>query len=172
MARLLTYTTIEDYFKNLSEKHVDLKDFCGTSANELANKLADSTGIAPPILILYKVEAQLSGTEQRTFNTRTIHFAVAYLLTDANDYPAQKLAITNAEAIGLDILSRINIDSKKPELGWLYNNFIKESATYDTFEGEETAGLFGMDFHFNLRVPEPLVVDPAKWIDGNDYVCS
>jgi hypothetical protein len=31
-------------------------------------------------------------------------------------------------------------------------------------EGQD--GFYGMEFHFDLKTLEPLVVDPAKWTDG------
>jgi hypothetical protein len=41
----------------------------------------------------------------------------------ADDFPAQRTAIDTAEEIGLEVLSRINI--QHAYIGWLYNNFDK-----------------------------------------------
>lgn len=171
MERILTFAMVEDYLKSLSTKHVDLKDFVGTSIAELATKLTSFNGALSPIMIFYNVTSQLSGTNQRSFNTRRISFAIAYTGVAIDDFVAQKLAINNAEQIGLDVLSRINYDSKIPDSDWLYNNFIKDSVSYEDYQDEEVEGLYGMDFSFELKVPEALVADPAKWSDGNT-ICT
>lgn len=169
MERILNVEKVDLYFQSLAEKHNDLKDYCGTSRNELANKITSKAGIKSPILILYDINSKLSGNEQRTNNTRAISFAVAYTGVKANDFVAEKLAVKNAEAIVLEILSRINVESKMPEIGWLYTNFIKDSVTYNEFEVEEVAGLFGIDCTFELKVQEQLVVDKTKWSDGDTF---
>jgi hypothetical protein len=171
MARILTFSMVEDYLKSLSEKHVDIKDFVGTSIAELASKLTSFAGIESPIFIFYNITGQLSGTKQRSFNTRRISFAIAYARVPTDDFQKQKEAKNNAEQIGLDVLSRINYDSKIEGTGWLYNNFLKDTVTYEVYEDEEVEGLYGMDFSFELKLPEPLVAEPAKWTDG-DTICT
>lgn len=171
MARLLTFKMVEDYMRDLQEKNVDLNDFIGTSVAELATKMSSASGLQKPVLILYQVSSILSGNDQRTFNTRKISFIIAYNEVDPDDFDAITMAKANAEAIGLEVLSRINYDSKKPETPWLYNKFIKDTIEYDAYEDEEVEGLVGMDFSFEIKVPEPLVATPAKWTDGNT-ICN
>lgn len=167
--RQLSYIKVDEYFQDLSVKHVDIKDYCGTSVNELVNKIGQHSGIQSPILILFNIQNKLSGNQQRTLNNRTISFTVAFVVPDADDYVAQKKAIDDSEAIGLEILGRINIDSKGKKVDWLYNNFDPNTVHFMEFESETTEGLFGCEFHFDLKNPEPLLVDPAKWTDGGDY---
>lgn len=167
MSRELSYKKINDYLEDLVSKNVDLKAFVGSSINELSNTLASANGIESPFFIFYGYRNRLSGNEQRTHNTKTISFAIAYNGIDANDYAKQKTAIDDAEIIGLEFLSRIYIDSKSPDIKWLYNNFLKETVTFESFEAEEAEGLFGSDFSFELKVPEPLIVTNSKWTDGN-----
>lgn len=169
MQRLMTFTALEDYFQSLAEKHLEIKDFCGTSKTELANKIGSHNGIETPILILFSVSSALSGNEQRTFNTREIAFAVVYVMNDFNDIEKVKENKTLAEGIGLDILSRINIESKMPEKEWLYNNFLKETVRYNEFEMQESIGLCGMEFFFSLKLPEKLTVDKEVWTDGDTF---
>lgn len=169
MSRELTYKKMNDYLEDLVSKNVDLKAFVGSSVNELANKLASNNGVESPFFIFYGYRNRLSGNEQRTHNSKTISFAIAYNGIDANDYVNQKDAIESGELIGLEFLSRIYIDSKSSEIKWLYNNFIKDTVTFEPFEAEEAQGLFGADFSFELKVPEALIVTQAKWTDGANY---
>lgn len=171
MARLLTFKMVEDYMRDLQEKNVDLNDFIGTSVAELATKMSSASGLQKPVLILYQVSSILSGNDQRTFNTRKISFIIAYNEVDSDDFDAITMAKANAESIGLEVLSRINYDSKKPETPWLYNKLLKDTIEYNAYEDEEVEGLVGMDFSFEIKVPEPLVATPAKWTDGNT-ICN
>lgn len=171
MARLLNFQMVEDYMKSLQQKNVDLEDFVGTSVTELANKLSSAGGLKSPFLLLYKVSSILSGNDQRTFNTRKISFVIGFAKVNVDDYEQIKTKKATAEAIGLEILSRINYDSKKPETEWLYNKFLKDSIEYEDYQDEEVEGLVGMDFSFEIKVPEPLVATPNKWSDGN-AICS
>jgi hypothetical protein len=93
-------------------------------------------------------------------------FTILYTGVKADDFPGQRAAINNSEEIGLEVLSRINVQSKMPNHGWLYNNFDKNTATFDEVIAEGEDGFYGMEFHFELKTLEPLVVDPNKWSDG------
>lgn len=171
MERVLSLKKVDDFFKELASKHVDIKDYCGTSALELANKIASVDGLQSPVLVFFKYIGKLSGSTQRTFNNRSLAFSVVYAGIPVDDYPGQLLAKANAEEIGLEVLSRINVFSKMPESGWLYNNFDKESITYSEVEAEGADGFWGQEFHFDLKTLEPLIVTPNKWTDG-DIFCS
>jgi hypothetical protein len=94
-------------------------------------------------------------------------FSILYTGVAVDDFPGQRTAITNAEEIGLEVLSRINVQSKMQDIGWLYNNFDKNTANWDEVISEGSDGFYGMEFHFELKTLEPLVVNPAKWSDGN-----
>ena len=161
MERILTFEMVEDYLKSLSVRHVDIKDFVGTSISELATKLTAHGGIKSPFMVFYSLSSQLSGTKQRSFNTRRISFAIAFAGISREDFQRQKQAKNEAEQIGLDVLSRINYDSKVQGT-WLYDNFLKDSVVYEDYEDEEVEGLYGMDFHFELKLPEPLVAVPCQ----------
>lgn len=167
--RILSFKKVDQYFKNLAEKHVDIKDYCGTSVSELSEKLASVDGVVSPILVFFDYYSKLSGPEQRTFNSRTLAFSILFSGVPADDFDAQREAVNNAEAIGLEVLSRVHIESKMPQSGWLYNNFIKESVHYEEVKFEKAEGFFGMEFHFDLKVLEPLVVDKTKWSDGDIF---
>lgn len=169
MSRPLSFQKVDDFFKNLSDKHVDIKDYCGTSVEEFANKIATVEGVKSPILVFFDYYGKLEGGEQRTFNNRKLAFSVLYTGIKADDYPGQRAAITNAEEIGLEVLSRINIQSKMPDIGWLYKNFDKNTVTMDEVISEGQDGFYGMEFHFELKTLEPLTVTPAKWSDGNIF---
>lgn len=170
MARPLSFQKVDDFFAELALKHVDIKDYCSTSVEELANKIASVAGLQSPVLVFFDYYSKLEGNEQRTFSNRSLAFSILYTGVKADDYPAQRTAITNAEEIGLEVLSRINVQSKMPDIGWLYNNFDKNTVTMDEVISEGADSFFGMEFHFELKVLEPLTVTKTKWIDG-DLFC-
>ncbi|NRT11538.1 hypothetical protein [Flavobacterium sp. 14A] len=165
MSRPLSYKKVNAYFEDLATKHFDIDDYCGTSPSELGSK-SDSTLGLRTTLVFYDYSGKLSGNEQRTFNNRAVSFSIVIPGVKLDDYRGQDDAIDKCEAIGLEVLSRINIQSKMPEIGWLYNNFVKESVTMATIRNEEAIGFWGMDFSFELKTLEPLVVNPDKWSDG------
>jgi len=169
MASLLSFKKVDEFFGDLATKHVDIEDYCSTSAQELADRISSTEGVQSPILVFYDYFSKLSGNEQRTFNNRSLGFSILFTGIKADDFPGQRDAKEKAEKIGLEVLSRINVWSKMPESGWLYKNFDKETVTYDEVDAEGSDGYYGMDFHFELKTLEPLVVDPAKWTDGNIF---
>lgn len=164
--RVLSFSKVDDYFKELSTKHLDIKDYCSTSPQELASKIDSVAGLQTPFLVFYDYFGKLEGKEQRTFNTRSLAFSILFTGIKADDFPGQRTAVNNAEEIGLEVLSRINVQSKMPNIGWLYNNFDKNSVTMDEVIAEGSDGFYGMEFHFDLKTVEPLVVTPLKWSDG------
>ena len=167
MARVLSFQKVDDFFAELATKHVDIKDYCSTSVQELVDKIASVDGLQSPLLVFFDYYGKLEGKEQRTFNNRSLAFSILYTGIKSDDYPGQRAAITNAEEMGLEVLSRINVQSKMPDIGWLYNNFDKNTVTMDEVISEGSDGFYGMEFHFDLKVLEYLVVTPAKWSDGN-----
>lgn len=169
MARVLSFSKVDDFFKDLANKHVDINDYCSTSVEELAGKIGSVAGIQSPILVFFDYFGKLSGTEQRTFNNRSLAFSILFNKVQADDFPAQRTAVDTAEEIGLEILSRINIQSKMPNIGWLYNNFDKNTVTMEEVIAESQDGFYGMEFHFDLKTIEPLIVNPTKWSDGNIF---
>jgi hypothetical protein len=172
MSRLLSYKKVDIYFKDLATKHVDIKDYCGTSVQELADKIASVAGINPPILVFFDYSGKLSGNDQRTFNTRDVAFSILYPGIKPSEFQKQIDAIDSAEEIGLEVLSRINVQSKMPDIGWLYKNFEKESVLMMEVKSEGQDGFYGMEFRFNLKTLEPLVVTPSKWTDGDIFCTS
>lgn len=167
MERLLSYKKVDEYFKELATKNVDIRDYCGTSVFELAEKL-DSSQSQSPILVFFTYEGKLSGNQQRTFNNRLLSFSILFTGIKSDDVPAQLEAKNNGEIIGLEVLSRINVQSKMPGIGWLYNNFDKDSVLYSEVD-TDLEGVHGMEFFFNLKTIEPLIVNPEKWSDGNIF---
>ena len=154
MARVLSFQKVDDFFRELATKHVDIKDYCSTSVQEFADKIASVDGMQSPLLVFFDYYSKLEGSIQRTFNSRSLAFSILYTGIQADDYPGQRLAVTNAEEIGLEVLSRINVQSKMPDIGWLYDNFEKNSVTMDEVISEGSDGFYGMEFHFDLKVLE------------------
>ena len=173
MERILSFEKVDQYFKELATKNVDIGDYCGVSAEELVQKVSSTVGFGKPKpgLVFFGYRWKLDGNQQRTSSIRTLSFSILYSGIKADHYAAQTIAKSNAEAIGLEVLSRINFQSKLPASGWLYNNFIKDSVLGEDVDLGGPEGFFGMDFHFDLKVQEPLVMDPDKWSDGSDFPC-
>jgi len=171
MERILSFKKVDDYLNSLANRHIEIKDYCGTSPDELADKISSVAGFGSPGMVFFEVYSKLSGNQQRTFNNRSISFAITIGGIKADDHLGRRDAVSNAEQIGLEVLSRIEFDSKLPSIGWLYKNFIKESINYAEFDPRGAEGFVGMDFHFDLKTLEPLVVNPEKWTDGN-VICT
>lgn len=169
MDRLLSKKKVSDYLKGIVQKNADLVHYVGTNKEELTNLIHSKAGITGPVLNFYGYRWKLEGNSQRTFNARVVSFAVLIAGVDIEDYQAQDEAVSSAEAIGLEVLSYIYQEAQLPETGWLYNNLTKESITADEIAMRDTAALFGMDFSFELKVSEPLVVNKTKWTDGNKF---
>lgn len=165
----LSYQAVDDLLRELSLKHLDIKDYCGTSVDELHNRLASTAGIQSPSLVFFNYTARLTGTEQRTFNARRISFTILYTGVPKDDYAAQRAAVNNAEIIGLEVIARINIYSKMQQSGWLYRNFDQSTVTYTELDSAELEGMFGMEFHFEIKTHQPLTVTKTKWSDGDIF---
>lgn len=169
MERILSYEKIDAYLANLSALNVDIKDYCGTDPDELADKMDSIAGLDTPALIFFNYQCRLEGPQQRTFNVRTISFSIIIKGVQSDDYVGKKVATGKAEKIGLEVLSRINVDSKRTVINWLYTNFIKESVRMEEIESQGSDGYIGMEFSFDLKVQEPLIVNPDRWTDGADF---
>lgn len=164
--RILTKEKCSAYLRELVDKSVDLKLYIGSSEQELDDKLSSNAGLPGPTLSFFAYRWKLSGNNQRTFNTRTISFAVIIDGIKPDDYHGQDLAVERAEIIGLEFISRIYQDSQRPNIGWLYNNLDKDSVVGEEIRGTKDEGLYGMEFHIDIKVSEPLLVDKSKWVDG------
>lgn len=170
MNRIITYNTILEYFKSLAKNHIAINSFIGYSPMELSTKMNTVKGIEYPALVLYNYEGKLDGNKQRTIAQRTISFAVVKHVKKLDNFDEQYTAIAESEVIGLAILSRINYDSKGNKVEWLYNNFLKESVHFNEVKLKGTDGLFGMEFSFDLKIPEPLSIVAEEWADI-DSIC-
>lgn len=163
--RIVNYNIVKDYFESLATKHTTLQSFVGYSAEELATELAKVKGLASPTLVLFNYKGKLDGNQQRTFANRTISFAILIQVKKLDDFAKQYQAIADAEGLGLSVLSRINYDSKKGEIEWLSQNFIKDSVRFNEIKYKSQGGLFGMEFNFDLKTLEPLSIVAADWSD-------
>jgi hypothetical protein len=171
IARTFTYDLVLEYFKTLVLNSTLIQSFVGFSDTELSNLVVKLKPAQYPLLVLYNYQGTLIGNNQRTMSRRTISFAIVTAMAKADDFPSQYTAIADAEKIGLSLLSRIQYDSRIPSNEWLYNNFDKSSVRFSEVAARESVTLYGMEFHFDIQVPEPLVVDPADWTDLED-ICS
>jgi hypothetical protein len=163
--RVVTYKTIHDYFKTLGENHKTIETFVGYSPEELAVQMGKLKGFKTPMMVLFNYEGKLDGNQQRTFATRTISFAILKTVVKPDNFTEQYNAIAESEVLGLSVLSRINYDSKCKNVEWLHNNFLKESVRFNEIKFKGKEALFGMEFFFDLKTPEPLVIEENNWND-------
>jgi hypothetical protein len=159
-----------DYFKDLAKNHADINSFVGYSSLDFQTQINTVKGLDDFILVLYNYEAKLEGNNQRTISQRSISFAILKKVKELHDFNAQYKAIAECEVIGLEVLSRVNYDSKLDEVKWLYNNFVKESVNFKEVGLKTESGLFGMEFFFDIKTPEPLTILAEKW-DDIESVC-
>lgn len=166
------FTTINTYFAYLVCATPHIKKFISISDRELLSTLAKTTKEDDPFLVFFGYEAKLAGNNQRTIGTRTISFSILFRVTDSNDFAGQYTKINQAENIGLQVLSRINQDSKPGSgVNWLVNAFQKDSVRFSEAVYETASGLFGCEFHFDLEIKNPLIADSGFWLD-KDFCTS
>ena len=165
IGRPVTYIAILEYFRMLADNHSQIQSFIGYSPLALQSKISSMKGLETPTLVLYDYEGRLDGNNQRTIAQRTISFALVESVKHGDDFDGQYESISVCEGIGLSVLSRINFESKKSDLKWLYNNFVKDSVRFNEIKLKGKDGMFGMQFSFDLRISEPLVINPCDWKD-------
>lgn len=165
------FKRVKDYFQALVDDTDEIADFIGTSESELMTKLQSITQPDKPFLVFFGYEGSLEGQKQRTFGPRTISFSIVYPVLDQNDYSMQYKKINDAEAIGLEVLARINYDSTlEGGVDWLYNSFAKDSCKFKEVVYKTPIGLFGHEFFFDLNFNNPLRPTPSFW--KNREFCS
>ena len=168
---ILTYNELKEYLAHLATQHHGITSFVGWSRLELHNELGKLRGEKFPMLCLFEYEGKLTGNEQRTFNSRTVGFSIFSGGISTNDFAAQYSAISQAETYGLELLARINYDSNRlNSTHWLYKNFNKNTVRFEQLRASEQAMAYGMEFFFDLKVPQPFAVTAANWADL-DSVC-
>ena len=165
MIKSVNYKAILGYFRLLAATHAQIRSFVGYSPFDLSSKAGAVRGLCTPALVLYGYEGKLDGNHQRTVARRTLRFAVVHTVLHAHDFQAQYETISMSEAIGLSVLSRLNIESKKGDIKWLHNSFVKESVRFNEIKLKGENGMFGMEFSFDIKTLEPLVINPSDWKD-------
>ena len=162
----LTYKALKEYMENLADQHHAINNFVGYSPVELQSAVKSIKAGKYPMLDLFQYEGKLKGNHQRTLSIKTIGFAILFGGNAVTNYAGQTKAISKAEQYGMELLARINYDSKTlPMFHWLYNNFKKNEVEFDVVRQTNQAALYGMQFFFDLTVPEPLVVNKDHWAD-------
>lgn len=156
---------VKSYFKNLVASTDVIKHYIGTSKKELMNFLSKSKSVDDPFLVLFSYDGKLDGNNQRTFGTRSVSFAILFRTSNANNIEDQDEKIDLAEEYLLQVLSRINYDSKSGDVEWLKDAFKKDSVKFSEVTYETANGLFGFECHFDVDVKNPLIADNSFWND-------
>ena len=160
------YLLIKNYLENLATNHHAISKFSGFSKLEMHNILGKLKGEKYPMMVLFEYQGKLSGPTQRTFATRTVGFSIFTGGIGLQDYTKQYQAIGQAEEHGLEILARINYDSKTQDgVEWLYKNFDKSEVRFEELRLSNEAGVYGMEFYFDLKVPQPFGIKTSDWND-------
>lgn len=160
------FKQINDYFEHLVNSTNHIKKFIGVSERELQSVLASTSMVDDPFLVLFGYKGALDGNNQRTLGARTVSFSILYRVTDPNNYAGQYTKTNLAEHIGLQVLSRINQESRPTSsVKWLHGAFVKGSVHFEEVFYQTGSGLFGCEFHFDLGVKDPLTVDSGFWTD-------
>lgn len=168
MMKTNSYLQSKNYFDELVQKHKKINEFIGFFNRELHEKQGSFDGIASPYLALFKYEAGLDGPEQNTIAVRKVAFALMRTDVATDDFDAQYQAVDECEKLALSVLARIRYDSNNRN-HFLYNSFLKESVRI--LPVELSSQSYGVEVYFNLKNPQPLIVNPDEWSDI-DEVCS
>lgn len=154
------FLEIEKYCEDMCAQTSNIKTFVPLSDRDIDNKV---TGSSPgPFFILTGYRGKLNENRQRTLNKKTLTFAI--LIRAAHDHALlQRQQIDRAEWIGLNIISKIDLDSSLGNPEWLKNAFIKESVVYEEMQYENFSGLFGMEFSIDLNIKNTLKFNTEFW---------
>lgn len=156
------FSQIELYFEELVQNTEYIKAFIPLSERALSNHLESTSRLQDPMLFLMSYEGKLDGNNQRTVGYRTVNFAVMFRC-DSDDAMAQRKAINDSEHVILNVLSRIDLDSKEQIIPWLKNAFVKNSVKLEDADFEYFPGLYGMYCSFDLEVKNSLKYDNSFW---------
>lgn len=163
-----SYLQTKKYFEKLVETHNHIAGFVGFSSRELHEKQGSYDGIPSPYLALYRYEVGLDGPEQNTIAVRKIAFALMRTDAPTDDFDAQYKIVDECENLALSILARIRYDNNNRE-HFLYDSLLKDSIRI--LPVELSSQSYGVEVYFNLKNPQPLIVNPDEWSDI-DEVCS
>lgn len=155
------FKTIEDYFESLSNSSSHIGSFVPMSIGSMDDVLGKRT-TQFPLLTLVDYEGKLNENRQRTIATRTVTFAILFSCK-TDDKPLQRQRVHEAEAIGLQILAKIDHDSFCGGMDWLNKAFQKESVEFTRLEYLEYDNLHGVEFSFDLNIKNPLHFDADFW---------
>lgn len=161
---ILTYDILDEYFRGLASKHRLINSFSGFTDLEFDKVLAEKRKNKYPMMTLSPYRFSLSGNKQRTFSNKELVFAIGIKLKE-NTVAQHKRAEAMAEEIGLQIIARINTDSKNKSYAWLYDNFDVESVKAEALGFDTRDGIKGMEFSFQFRNKQPMVVQKQLWFD-------
>lgn len=154
MPRTTSHSTIIDYFKQLALEHTLLTSFYRFNWNEIKASLRNKPeGF---VLLMESHAGDIEKSETTTRNRRTISGLV---LSSAppDDYDKQNEIFDTSELIVLDIVSRIDDDSKalrgSSPLSWL-RGFDVSSVKYDVNPGTPLfINMYG--YNFIIELPNP-----------------
>lgn len=160
MANKSYFLEIENYLENLVNQTDHIKTFVPLSDRDIDNKMSGNT--VGPFFVLISYKGALNENKQRTIGRRNLTFAI--LLKAPHDNAlVQRQKIDEAEWIGLNVLSKIDLDSQLGTPDWMKHAFIKETVHYEETQYEQFSGLFGQEFSLDLNIKNPLKYESNFW---------
>lgn len=167
MANNISHQDIIAYTKSLSENSEDVLDHFRFDQTELQGAIR--SGIQFPAFALESHEGDFSGsTIHNTVLNKTFAFSIL-LDPKRGNYDQQNEYLNVAEAIGIQFIARMRLDSSNKE------HFLHKALKIDEVKFHKvgpifSSKLYGYRFEVSLNNNGSLKVDPSKWKDI-DSVC-
>tara|TARA_R110001592_G_scaffold268269_3_gene534512 strand:- start:29015 stop:29506 length:492 start_codon:yes stop_codon:yes gene_type:complete len=123
----INYQTINAYFDDLQQKHVDLKSFFRFDLSEIMGKMRN--GVEYPALLLEDTALSLADNGAQN---KSESFEVSFLVLKTSkpkEYDLTELALADCLEIAKEIERRLQADAENPS-HWLYNRYDQSQTNF------------------------------------------
>ncbi|MBN1187966.1 MAG: hypothetical protein JXB49_37170, partial [Bacteroidales bacterium] len=150
----------EQYFQQLAESNVDIKDYLKGDESEFFESLSN---IKSPAFMLHTSNFSLqdNGADQ-CFKNKICGFTIIKLAKDKTNFALLEQIFQECEAIGDEFINKIKSDKRN-----LNHKFLR-SFNLSSVTGEKimnSTGYCGVQYTFQIGATHSTEVNPAKWIN-------
>ena len=150
------------YFKDIAERHKDIKGFYVMDINELEGDVRSK--LQYPALVLTALTGDISGSnEDNILNNLKSGFIVLQHVKDINDYKSEMDAMASSYKIGLQIISKIRYDVEhcSDAIADIDLNTLKYEMMGPVYDNDWGV-MFTSDIFYQVA---DLVYDGSIWLD-------
>ncbi|MFZ4706286.1 MAG: hypothetical protein ACOYMF_09805 [Bacteroidales bacterium] len=153
------FSDLVAYFKNISEKHVDLKGFYRFELDEILTSLRD---VQTPCLIMegYKFNF-IDNKSDNILKSRGGAFVLIDHIDDIGDFDSIHTCWDNLEIIADDILAKIKADKRDPLTPVKHLDF---ESVDGQLVASELNSYYGIRITFNILCKFDSEIDESRWL--------